>query len=172
MISCVYTTHSDYNYRGYHLPRNMAYSFLRLHHSQWQILRRWNMTVPVLYIFIAGCLLWWACGNLYLTVIQAFINTAKEIYQKIQDGVLDVTNEVRCYLGLVFGIAYFQWDNVYYVGQWSQSRSTVTDWRAKSLRKSWSNETHSRGRLPQKSIWMVWLSKNWPRQAQNTHSQP
>ena len=25
---------------------------------------------------------------------QAFINTAKEIYQKIQDGVFDVTNEV------------------------------------------------------------------------------
>ena len=27
--------------------------------------------------------------------LQAFINTAKEIYQKIQDGVFDVTNEVR-----------------------------------------------------------------------------
>ena len=26
---------------------------------------------------------------------QAFINTAKEIYQKIQDGVFDVTNEVQ-----------------------------------------------------------------------------
>jgi len=101
---------------------------------------------------------------------EAFINTAKEIYQKIQDGVLDVTNEVRCYL--VFGIACFQWDNVHYVGQWSQSGSTVSDWRAKSLWKSWSNEIHSRGRLPQKSIWMVWLSKNWPsRQTQNTHSQ-
>ena len=27
-------------------------------------------------------------------LFQAFINTAKEIYQKIQDGVFDVTNEV------------------------------------------------------------------------------
>jgi hypothetical protein len=29
---------------------------------------------------------------------QAFINTAKEIYQKIQDGVFDINNEVRKYL--------------------------------------------------------------------------
>lgn len=28
-------------------------------------------------------------------VEDAFINTAKEIYQKIQDGVFDVTNEVN-----------------------------------------------------------------------------
>ena len=28
-------------------------------------------------------------------VEEAFINTAKEIYQKIQDGVFDITNEVR-----------------------------------------------------------------------------
>ena len=28
-------------------------------------------------------------------VEEAFINTAREIYQKIQDGVFDVTNEVR-----------------------------------------------------------------------------
>ena len=27
-------------------------------------------------------------------VEEAFINTAREIYQKIQDGVFDVTNEV------------------------------------------------------------------------------
>ncbi len=26
--------------------------------------------------------------------LQAFINTAKEIYQKIQDGVFDISNEV------------------------------------------------------------------------------
>lgn len=26
--------------------------------------------------------------------LQAFINTAKEIYQKIQDGVFDINNEV------------------------------------------------------------------------------
>lgn len=26
--------------------------------------------------------------------LQAFINTAKEIYHKIQDGVFDITNEV------------------------------------------------------------------------------
>ena len=29
--------------------------------------------------------------------VQAFINTAKEIYQKIQDGVFDVNNEVSCH---------------------------------------------------------------------------
>ena len=29
-----------------------------------------------------------------VVLFQAFINTAKEIYQKIQDGVFDVTNEV------------------------------------------------------------------------------
>ena len=28
-------------------------------------------------------------------VEEAFINTAREIYQKIQDGVFDVTNEVN-----------------------------------------------------------------------------
>lgn len=28
-------------------------------------------------------------------VEEAFINTAREIYQKIQDGVFDVTNEVQ-----------------------------------------------------------------------------
>jgi len=27
--------------------------------------------------------------------LQAFINTAREIYKKIQDGVFDVSNEVR-----------------------------------------------------------------------------
>jgi hypothetical protein len=30
-----------------------------------------------------------------LRVVQAFINTAREIYKKIQDGVFDVSNEVR-----------------------------------------------------------------------------
>jgi len=30
--------------------------------------------------------------------IQAFINTAKEIYQKIQDGVFDVNNEVSSHI--------------------------------------------------------------------------
>ncbi len=29
-----------------------------------------------------------------MLVIQAFINTAREIYRKIQDGVFDVSNEV------------------------------------------------------------------------------
>ena len=29
-------------------------------------------------------------------VEEAFINTAKEIYTKIQDGVFDVNNEVQC----------------------------------------------------------------------------
>jgi len=30
-----------------------------------------------------------------LHALQAFINTAREIYRKIQDGVFDVSNEVR-----------------------------------------------------------------------------
>ena len=34
-------------------------------------------------------------------VEEAFINTAREIYQKIQDGVFDVTNEVCINLLLV-----------------------------------------------------------------------
>ena len=34
---------------------------------------------------------------------QAFINTAKEIYQKIQEGVFDINNEVLCF----FLIPYF-----------------------------------------------------------------
>lgn len=29
-------------------------------------------------------------------VEEAFINTAKEIYEKIQEGVFDINNEVRC----------------------------------------------------------------------------
>ena len=39
-------------------------------------------------------------GQMYLNCLklffdpQAFINTAKEIYQKIQDGVFDINNEV------------------------------------------------------------------------------
>lgn len=32
---------------------------------------------------------------------QAFINTAKEIYQKIQDGVFDINNEVCSLLQLL-----------------------------------------------------------------------
>lgn len=30
-----------------------------------------------------------------LTLLQAFINTARKIYEKIEQGVFDVTNEVR-----------------------------------------------------------------------------
>ena len=30
-----------------------------------------------------------------MSLVQAFINTAKEIYHKIQDGVFDITNEVK-----------------------------------------------------------------------------
>lgn len=33
---------------------------------------------------------------LYL-ILQAFINTAKEIYEKIQEGVFDINNEVYTY---------------------------------------------------------------------------
>lgn len=32
---------------------------------------------------------------LSLCLSQAFINTAKEIYEKIQEGVFDINNEVR-----------------------------------------------------------------------------
>ena len=35
------------------------------------------------------------CTPLPPATPQAFINTAREIYRKIQDGVLDVSNEVR-----------------------------------------------------------------------------
>lgn len=31
----------------------------------------------------------------FLSPCQAFINTAKEIYEKIQEGVFDINNEVR-----------------------------------------------------------------------------
>ena len=44
---------------------------------------------------VIGCVLW---DFLFLPsthFLQAFINTAKEIYQKIQDGIFDVTNEVN-----------------------------------------------------------------------------
>ena len=34
-------------------------------------------------------------------VEEAFINTAKEIYQKIQDGVFDITNEVNLSILLI-----------------------------------------------------------------------
>lgn len=35
-------------------------------------------------------------------VEEAFINTAKEIYEKIQEGVFDINNEVRFDLFLLF----------------------------------------------------------------------
>jgi len=36
----------------------------------------------------------------YDCLFQAFINTAKEIYQKIQEGVFDINNEVCMLLGI------------------------------------------------------------------------
>jgi len=33
---------------------------------------------------------------------KAFINTAKEIYQKIQEGVFDINNEVSCGCWLLY----------------------------------------------------------------------
>lgn len=43
------------------------------------------------------------CQLAYCRVcLQAFINTAKEIYQKIQDGVFDINNEVRTNLNWIF----------------------------------------------------------------------
>lgn len=35
-------------------------------------------------------------------VEEAFINTAKEIYEKIQEGVFDINNEVSCVLSSYF----------------------------------------------------------------------
>lgn len=35
-------------------------------------------------------------------VEEAFINTAKEIYEKIQEGVFDINNEVSCILTDIF----------------------------------------------------------------------
>lgn len=38
------------------------------------------------------------CGVVCRCALQAFINTAREIYKKIQDGVFDVSNEVSALL--------------------------------------------------------------------------
>ena len=35
-------------------------------------------------------------------VEEAFINTAKEIYEKIQEGVFDINNEVYCHRTIRF----------------------------------------------------------------------
>lgn len=40
-------------------------------------------------------------------VEEAFINTAREIYQKIQDGVFDVTNEVSMQLHYTREVCFF-----------------------------------------------------------------
>lgn len=40
------------------------------------------------------------CLSHFLSPSQAFINTAKEIYEKIQEGVFDINNEVRHTLSL------------------------------------------------------------------------
>lgn len=39
-------------------------------------------------------------------VEEAFINTAKEIYEKIQEGVFDINNEVSYILVELFGLIY------------------------------------------------------------------
>ena len=51
--------------------------------------------------------------NVFIGVyfFQAFINTAKEIYQKIQDGVFDVTNEV-CFTEVYFTGCKFSWTDL------------------------------------------------------------
>lgn len=38
-----------------------------------------------------------AINNFFFSTCQAFINTAKEIYEKIQEGVFDINNEVHLY---------------------------------------------------------------------------
>lgn len=49
---------------------------------------------------------------LYL-IFQAFINTAKEIYEKIQEGVFDINNEVYTYkyYWLIFRILITTWSH-------------------------------------------------------------
>lgn len=60
-------------------------------------------------------------------VEEAFINTAKEIYQKIQDGVFDITNEVGMILPfLSHHLAFFFF---LYSGQWNQTGSTISNRR-------------------------------------------
>ena len=49
---------------------------------------------------------------------QAFINTAKEIYQKIQEGVFDINNEVDSflsYLALNYRKPYMMKNTLYFV---------------------------------------------------------
>jgi hypothetical protein len=51
------------------------------------------------------------CGHSCATQHQAFINTAREIYKKISDGVFDVSNEVRVPLCVhVWGCQHTQGD--------------------------------------------------------------
>jgi len=43
----------------------------------------------------------------WFCMCKAFINTAKEIYQKIQEGVFDINNEVSCVVLLIIrGVMY------------------------------------------------------------------
>lgn len=72
-------------------------------------------------------------------VEEAFINTAKEIYEKIQEGVFDINNEVSmprlqscCFS---FSVLFFQW---------SKLLSTMTLlFRDRELFLSVRNESHS-----------------------------
>jgi len=40
-------------------------------------------------------------------VEEAFIDTAKEIYRKIQEGVFDINNEVFIFLTCLSGVVYY-----------------------------------------------------------------
>lgn len=53
-------------------------------------------------------------------VEEAFINTAKEIYEKIQEGVFDINNEVR-YIYMFAEIYSYSFHCVYFSGKWYQN---------------------------------------------------
>lgn len=60
-------------------------------------------------------------------VEEAFINTAKEIYEKIQEGVFDINNEVCQLITIVYVekiINFF----CLFIGKWYQNWTTTFNW--------------------------------------------
>lgn len=54
-------------------------------------------------------------------VEEAFINTAKEIYEKIQEGVFDINNEVRfLIINNLFAIQELKWLTIFIIVQISE----------------------------------------------------
>lgn len=56
-------------------------------------------------------------------VEEAFINTAKEIYEKIQEGVFDINNEVRIIIVCPFSCCVIKF--YYFLGKRYKNRSTT-----------------------------------------------